>query len=79
MARGLWQEFTTKETTTEADGKFRLDGLLPGLVYQVHASRGDLKKANTLLLSKGGVTVEAGKTNDLGDLKERAGNEPEGQ
>jgi hypothetical protein len=76
-ASSLWHAFTTKETTTGADGKFRLDGLLPGLTYQVHASRGDLKKANTLLLSKGNVTVEAGKTNDLGDLKERAGDEEE--
>jgi RNA polymerase sigma factor (sigma-70 family) len=79
MAPRLWHAFTTQEATTDADGKFRLDGLLPGLVYRVHASRGDLTKANTLLLSKGDVAAEAGKTKDLGDLKERAGNEPEEQ
>ncbi len=74
---GLWHAFTTHEMTTGADGMFRFEGLLPGLTYQVYASRGDLKKANTLLLSKGNVKVEAGKTNDLGDLKERTGNEQE--
>ncbi len=72
IAPAPWSKFTAREAVTGADGTFRFDGLLPGLVYDVHASRGDLAKPNTLVVSRRRVGVEAGKTSDLGDLKESA-------
>jgi hypothetical protein len=58
--------------TTDREGKFRIDGLLPGLKYNVVVSEGELTPA------KPGVTayvenlsVESGKTRDLGDLKSK--------
>ena len=69
MQRGPWRSWTTRTTKTDADGKFKLDGLLPGLTYAIHVSDGDLGEFNTLVVTKRGVTVEAGKETDLGELK----------
>jgi hypothetical protein len=69
MQRGPWRSWTTRTTKTAADGKFKLDGLLPGLTYTIHVSDGELGEAGTLVATKRGVTVEAGKELDLGELK----------
>lgn len=69
MQRGPWRSWTTRTTKTDADGKFKLEGLLPGLTYTIHVSDGDLGEFNTLVVTKRGVTVEAGKEADLGELK----------
>jgi RNA polymerase sigma factor (sigma-70 family) len=69
MRRGPWRSWTTRTAKTDADGKFKLEGLLPGLTYTIHVSDGDLGEFNTLVVTKRGVTVEAGKIADLGELK----------
>ena len=53
---------------TDADGKFRIAGLAPGLTY-----RATLTDGKALLRAEGdlekGVTVKAGETKELGDIK----------
>ncbi len=44
--------------TTDAGGKFRLKGLMPGLKYTLVVGEREIEK----------ITVESGKTKDLGDL-----------
>jgi hypothetical protein len=57
-------------TTTDKEGKFRVDGLLPGLRYVLVVGYGDPEKRSTIrVYRQEGLTVEAGKTRDLGDLK----------
>ncbi len=56
--------------TTDKEGKFRVDGLLPGMRYLLVAGYGDPEKRSTIrVYREEGLTVEAGKTKDLGDLK----------
>jgi hypothetical protein len=69
ISRGPWRDWTTRKVTADKDGRFKLDGLLPGLTYTVYVSDGDLGEAGTLVTSKRDVTVEAGKELDLGELK----------
>jgi RNA polymerase sigma factor (sigma-70 family) len=49
--------------TTDRHGRFQLDGLLPGLKYNLSFSEG--------AYSLDGLSVESGKTKDLGDLKSK--------
>jgi len=63
-----WWELTRRTVKTDEKGQFRLEGLLPGLDYRVYVSEGDLGKPDTLVTSKSNVTVESGKTTDLGPL-----------
>lgn len=57
---------------TDAKGEFRLEGLIPGLRYQLWVTEGtDRQRPPTHV--EGKVTVEAGKTRELGDLKRPGG------
>src|SRR5262249_24389470 len=69
MENAPWRKWTNRKRTGDADGKFELKDLLPGLTYTVYLSDGDLGEPNTLVVRKGGVTVESGKTTYLGELK----------
>jgi hypothetical protein len=68
MVRAPWWKLTRRTATTDADGRFRLEGLVPGLEYTLYVSDGDLGDAGTLVTSRAKVTVEAGKTTDLGTM-----------
>ena len=46
---------------TDREGKFRLDGLMPGLIYTLVAGEREIEK----------FTVESGKTKQLGDLHDK--------
>jgi RNA polymerase sigma factor (sigma-70 family) len=69
MQNAPWRKWTNRTGTADADGKFELKDLLPGLTYTIYVSDGDLGEPNTLVVSKRGITVEAGKATDLGELK----------
>jgi RNA polymerase sigma factor (sigma-70 family) len=75
--RGLWSKFVGREVTTDKDGRFRLEGVLPGVDFNVYVSDGDLAKRNTLVTTRKQVRVEPGKANDLGTLKKGAGEKEE--
>jgi RNA polymerase sigma factor (sigma-70 family) len=73
-------EFVNKvmnqETTTNSDGKFRIEGLVPGLKYLLNVH----KEMDFLAgCARDDLTVTAGKTTDLGELKDKpvAGKEKE--
>ena len=70
---GLWSDFTGRDAVTDADGRFRLDGVLPGVGFSLYVSDGDLREERTLAASRLHVRVEAGKTTDLGVLKKGEG------
>jgi protocatechuate 3,4-dioxygenase beta subunit len=67
--RGLPKEFLSRDATTDKDGRFRVEGVLPGVDFALYVSDGDLAKERTLVVSKNRVRVEAGKAKDLGVLK----------
>jgi RNA polymerase sigma factor (sigma-70 family) len=71
--RGLWHKFLGRDTVTDKDGRFRLEGVLPGVSFNVYVSDGDLSKERTLVDQRSGVRVEAGKAKDLGLLRKREG------
>jgi len=57
------------KTKTDGDGKFLIDGLLPGLRYNLAFSVGEIKPGTPIAAYRADVIVEARKTRDLGDLK----------
>jgi RNA polymerase sigma factor (sigma-70 family) len=64
----LWGKFLNAEATTDKDGKFRIDGLVPGVKYVLNASNGTDFLPGYV---RDGLTVEAGKVKDLGDVKDQ--------
>ncbi len=64
------------KTTTDREGKFRIDGLLPGLQYNLALSVGEIKPGSTIAAYRENVTVEVGKTKDVGDIKSALQSEP---
>jgi hypothetical protein len=60
-----WDKIISRETNTDKDGKFVIDGLIPGLKYDL-ALRDDTAQE---VLRRESLSVEAGKEKDLGDLK----------
>jgi hypothetical protein len=68
-----WWKLTRRTTRTDGKGRFSLDGLLPGLEYTIYVSEGDLGEPDTLVTSRQKVTVEPGKTIDLGALRKTEG------
>jgi RNA polymerase sigma factor (sigma-70 family) len=56
--------------TTDAEGRFRVEGLAPGVKFEIPL-QGDEKKAVTFSAGEAlkGLTIEAGQTRDLGDVR----------
>jgi hypothetical protein len=67
IVSGSWVKNLEPDTKTDSDGRFRLDGLLPGLPYALAVSddERELYRENKLALP------EAGTNRDLGDLKSK--------
>jgi RNA polymerase sigma factor (sigma-70 family) len=65
----FWSKLITGEATTDKDGKFRVEGLVPGLKYLLN-----VKKEMEILTdyTRENLTVESGKANDLGELKAKS-------
>jgi RNA polymerase sigma factor (sigma-70 family) len=70
---GLWSDFTGRGAVTDKDGRFRLEGVLPGVRFVLYVSDGDLREERTLVAQREHVRVEPGKTADLGTLKKGEG------
>lgn len=56
-------------TTTDADGRFRLDGMFPGLEFTVSVGHPGLRSA---IISFDPVTLKAGECRDLGDSRAKS-------
>jgi RNA polymerase sigma factor (sigma-70 family) len=69
LQKSLWWKLTKRTATTDDDGRFRLDNLLPGIDYTLYISDGDLGEPNTLVITRSGVAIVADKANDLGVLR----------
>jgi hypothetical protein len=69
----LWSAFVGRDAVTDADGRFKLEGVLPGVEFTLYVSDGDLAKERTLVVTRKQVGVETGKAKDLGDLKKGDG------
>jgi RNA polymerase sigma factor (sigma-70 family) len=67
--RALWSKFLKREVVTDKEGRFRLEGVLPGVAFGLFVSDGPLEKAGTLVGEKRRVRLEAGQVLDLGDWK----------
>jgi RNA polymerase sigma factor (sigma-70 family) len=62
-----WSKLLNHEATTDAEGRFRVEGLVPGLKYFLN-----VKEDGTIIESlTREIAVESGKVRDLGDLKIR--------
>jgi RNA polymerase sigma factor (sigma-70 family) len=59
-----WDKIINREATTDKDGKFRIDGLVPGLKYDLTFNDGAQD-----VIRRENLSVESGKDKDLGDLK----------
>ncbi|HEY8504849.1 MAG TPA: hypothetical protein VIL46_09725, partial [Gemmataceae bacterium] len=55
--------------TTGPDGRFQLDGLVPGLKYFLTAGDSESDRDPPFYLHRGDLTVEPGAAKDLGDLQ----------
>ncbi len=60
-----WDKVINREATTDKDGKFHLDGLVPGLKYDLGVNDGTPQD----VIRRESLSVEPGRDNDLGDLK----------
>jgi RNA polymerase sigma factor (sigma-70 family) len=64
-----WGKLLNRELTTDAGGKFRAEGLAPGLPYEVVVTEEGRKPGAVILSHRLGLSAEPGKSRDLGDLK----------
>jgi hypothetical protein len=71
LGRGAWHSFTARRVVSDKEGRFRIDGLLPGVPYTVVASEEKIGPGKPVSHRKDRVTVEAGNTRDLGNLAPR--------
>ncbi len=65
-----WASQMGEEVQTDKEGRFRAEGITPGMRFRLHAS----SKTNFLMLSGGtegtdDLSARPGETKDLGDLK----------
>jgi RNA polymerase sigma factor (sigma-70 family) len=62
------------QAVTDAEGKFRLDGLLPGLKYVLAVSEDGSTEGEGVILRREGVSPPAaGRNEDLGNLRSKKG------
>lgn len=66
---GAWRDFTGRETTTDKDGRFRLEGIIPGETYNLYGGRGDIERKGGVTHRAPKLTLTPGQEKDLGDLK----------
>jgi hypothetical protein len=69
IAYGAWHHLTGRRAVADKDGRFRIDGLLPGARYTLVASPEEVRPGKSVTHHRKGLTVEAGKEKDVGDVK----------
>jgi hypothetical protein len=75
IVSGAWRNFTGREATTDKEGQFRVEGIIPGEAYDFYGGPGDIER-------KGGVShrtslnLTPGQEKDLGDLKQTVPDRP---
>jgi hypothetical protein len=69
-----WDKIMNREAATDKDGTFRIDGLVPGIEYDLAVHDGQITVFNQEHLS-----VQPGKVNELGDLKPKPDPAKEGE
>jgi protocatechuate 3,4-dioxygenase beta subunit len=69
IAPGAWSSFTSRMAKTDKDGRFALNGLLPGQKYRLIAGYNPEKKDGEILHERTDISVKSGEARDLGDLK----------
>jgi RNA polymerase sigma factor (sigma-70 family) len=62
-----WSKVVNRETTTDAEGRFHIEGLVPGMQYHLTAKDG----GGAMPYSQKLAPPESGKAKDLGDLKSK--------
>jgi hypothetical protein len=66
---GSWSGFTGRETTTDREGRFRIEGIIPGATYNLFAGPGDIERKGGVTHLAKGLTLSPSQEKDLGDLK----------
>jgi RNA polymerase sigma factor (sigma-70 family) len=69
LSQDSWGKVLNRETMTDAEGRFRLDGLVPGVEYDLRAAGGE----GAAVLAREWVSTRAGVTRDLGEMKSKEG------
>jgi hypothetical protein len=69
-----WDKIMNREATTDKDGRLRIDGLVPGVEYDLAVLDGQ-----TSVFNREHLSVQSGKVNDLGDLKLKPDQAKEGE
>jgi hypothetical protein len=66
-----WAELANRKTTTDREGRFRIEGLIPGIEYPLHVvlSEGPQETGGAAFPNARDLIVESGKTREVGDLK----------
>jgi hypothetical protein len=68
ISPGAWHEFTARRGKTDRDGRFMIEGLLPGAEYRLAIAEGDSLTKPLYFLKGKPVSVQPGKTRDLGNV-----------
>ena len=67
---GSWRGFTGREATTDKEGRFRVEGLIPGEKYDLFGGPGDIDRKGGVTHRAPRLTLTPGQEKDLGDLKQ---------
>jgi hypothetical protein len=73
---GSWRGFTGREATTDKEGRFRVEGIIPGEKYDLFGGPGDIDRKGGATHRSPGLTVTPGQEKDLGDLKQTEPDKP---
>src|SRR5262249_39878941 len=65
-----WHNVINREATTGADGRFRIDDLVPGLEYDLAAKVGE-GEWGVPVVTRVQLAIASGKAKDIGDLKSK--------
>jgi hypothetical protein len=70
LTSATWAAKLEPKGRTDADGKFRLDGLLPGLKYTLFVSEDGSADSDRVIVRRAGISPPAaGRNENLGDLQ----------